>query len=111
MPARATAAKIERTITLAKLANKLSYNKFVIVPKILDDLRNMRDNAKELENVFEAFYGAMMLDFQEQFGYGKSMEYLYSWLKNIYEKYLNIPDIINTNNNFKDSLNKYFHKN
>lgn len=105
-----TRSKLEKTITLSILALKLGYKEFMIVPRILEDTRNIREVSKELENVFEAFYGAMMMDFTEQFGYGKAMELLYLWLKNIYEKYLDIPEIVNKNNNFKDLLNKYYHK-
>jgi len=85
---------------LAKLSKYLNFNEFIIISKHIDEKCNGRENKNILEDVFEAFVGAIYLDN----GYEKTEEFLIS----VIEKYVDFTDILMTDTNYKDQLCRYF---
>lgn len=67
--------------------------------------KNTRNNVKKLGNLFEAFMGAMFLDFNK-IGPGSGFHLCQTWLVNLFETPGLIPwhRIIETNENYKNQL-------
>lgn len=85
---------------LAKLSKSLNFNEFIVISKHIDDNCNGRENKHILEDVFEAFVGAIYLDN----GYEKTKDFLIS----VIENYVDFTDILMTDTNYKDQLCRYF---
>ena len=68
---------------------------------------NGRKNARILEDCFEAFIGALMMDFGfEQDGYKLCSQFII----NIIEKSVDITELIIHDDNFKDQLMRFYQK-
>jgi len=89
--------------SLAVLSNKLGLHKFIIISKHIEDNCDGRNNINILEDVFEAFIGAIFLD--------NNYEIVKKILLNIIEKYIDFTDIIIKNNNYKEQIIKYLQHN
>ena len=89
---------------LANLAQKLQLNKYIIISKHIDENCNGRNNINILEDVFEAFLGAMYLDTQDY-------QIVTTFIINCIEKYIDIVDLIMKDNNYKDQILRYFQHN
>lgn len=93
--------KVENRKSLANFARKLGIGKFMLISKQDDDAGN-RNSDKFLEDMFEAFIGALSLDngdlICEQFLF-KLLETEIDWSELLY---------IDTN--FKDKLQRFFHQ-
>lgn len=89
---------------LGFLSAKLGFPKFAILSKQVEDVQG-RDNYKIMEDVFEAFIGAIYTDLNEttQNGY----QIAERWIIAIFEKYLDFAELIQIRNNFKDMLVQY----
>lgn len=57
--------KIVNGESLAKLAKEIGLSKFLIISKNVEDKTSGRDNMRILEDTFESFFGAILLDFNE----------------------------------------------
>ena len=77
--------------SLAVLSKKIGLNKFIVISKHIEDSCDGRNNLNILEDVFEAFIGAIFLD--------NNYETIKEILLNIIEKYIDFTDIIIFNNN------------
>lgn len=104
---------------LGFLSNKVGFNKYVLLSKQVEDVQG-RNNYKIMEDVFEAFIGAIFIDFNENgeevsFSHnltnkgfiplsGSGYHIAEQWIINIFEKYLDFAELINKKNNFKDML-------
>jgi len=114
--------KIVNGKMLGFLADKVGLPKFAILSKQIEDIGG-RKNYKIMEDIFEAFIGAIAMDFQ---GDGDQMEPPVSFRKNniefmtgagyhvaelwiitIIEKYLDFAELIHTRTNYKDMLVRY----
>tara|TARA_Y100000590_G_scaffold347413_1_gene397980 strand:+ start:1551 stop:2360 length:810 start_codon:yes stop_codon:yes gene_type:complete len=89
---------------LANLSNKLELNKFMIISKHIEDNCSGRENQHILEDIYEAFIGALYLD-------SKDYSLIEKFIIQSIEKYIDISDIILNDNNFKDQLLRYFQHN
>ena len=89
---------------LAFLSNKLGFDKFMIISKHIEDNCSGRQNQHILEDIYEAFLGALYLD-------SKDYSLINEFIINSIEKYVDISDIILNDNNFKDQLLRYFQHN
>ena len=101
---------------LGILARKLGFGELIIISRHIEDKCNGRTNPNILEDSFEAFIGAMYLDFNEVDNYnlldnfytGIGFQVCEKFLINVYEDLVNFTDLIMTNTNYKEQLGKYF---
>jgi ribonuclease-3 len=97
--------KIEQCDMLHKIGKILGFEKFLLLSlqeenKNILDINSGRFKKKHIEDCFEAFIGAMMIDL----GY----RYAERFVKSIIENTLDFAELISQNSNFKDSLQKFF---
>jgi len=104
---------------LGSLAEKIGFNKFAIISKQVEDA-NGRINYKIMEDIFEAFIGALYIDFQTTkdnvvlpehlpvptlSGAGYFIAEL--WIISIIENHIDFSDLILQKTNYKDMLVNY----
>lgn len=99
--------KLVRGTCLAILSKKLKFDRYILVSRqyqgepISDDV---------MEDVLEAFIGAMVLDLEKTMGYGAAVETVRAFVINLMERYLDVALIARRNDNYKDILLRYYHK-
>lgn len=111
--------KIVNGKMLGFLANKVGFEKFLIISKQIEESGG-RNNYKSLEDVFEAFIGALCIDFQTENDFmtppkhikidplsGAGYYVAEVWVISIIEKYIDFAELINIKTNYKDMLSKY----
>jgi len=104
---------------LGYLAGKIGFSKYIIISKQIEESGG-RDNYKIMEDVFEAFIGAIAMDFQNDEDHismpasinlvpltGAGYYIAEKWIITIIEKYIDFAELINIKTNFKDMLTKY----
>jgi len=104
---------------LGFLAEKIGFNKFAIISKQVEEA-NGRNNYKIMEDIFEAFIGALYVDFQTIDDIvtlpakiklepltGAGYFIAEQWIIYIIENYLDISDLILQKTNYKDMLISY----
>jgi ribonuclease-3 len=89
---------------LCYLATRLGLNKHLIISKHIEENCSGRENQHILEDVLEAFIGALYLDTQD---YTVIQEFVF----NLIEEFLDLPEIILKDTNFKDQILRYFQHN
>ena len=85
---------------LSVLSRELGFSKYVIISKHIDENCDGRENKNILEDVLEAFIGALFLDK----GYQKTEEFVI----NLIENHCDFTEIILKDNNYKDQISRYF---
>lgn len=107
--------KIVNGKMLGFLSDKIGFSKYAIISKQIEDA-NGRTNYKIMEDIFEAFIGALYLDFDENSLYEKNKNvpidcYGFNvskrWIIYIIENYIDFSELIRIKNNFKDILSSY----
>lgn len=101
---------------MASLSKKLGFAEFVIISRHIEDKCNGRYSISILEDVFEAFIGAMFLDFNEIDNYnlldnfycGIGYQVCEKFIIHMIEDLVDFSELIMINTNYKDQLNKYF---
>lgn len=103
---------------LGFLSEKIGFPKFAIISKQVEEA-NGRNNYKIMEDIFEAFIGAMYLDFQtaedtvklphslEVPLAGSGYYIIQKWIIYIIENYLDFSELIVSRTNYKDILVSY----
>jgi len=86
---------------LGYLSDKIGFPKYAIISKQVEDA-NGRNNYKIMEDIFEAFIGALFLDFEQE-GYNVAK----TWIIYIIENYIDLAEIILSRSNYKDILVSY----
>jgi dsRNA-specific ribonuclease len=102
--------KIERCCMLHKIGVTLGFRKFLLLSlqvenqTILDRDRG-RGTPSYFEDAFEAFLGAISIEFGE-------LGYIYAdrFVRNVIENIIDFAEIISKNQNFKDSLQRWTQK-
>jgi dsRNA-specific ribonuclease len=100
--------KIEKCSMLHKMALSLGFKEYLLLSlqvenqTILDTFRG-RNTPSYYEDAFESFLGAIMEDFDE-----KGYIYAERFVVNVIEHVVDFAELISTNDNFKDSLQRYF---
>lgn len=89
---------------LAFLSNKLNFNPYLIISKHIEDNCDGRNNVNILEDVFEAFLGAIYLD-------TNNLEIVKRFVIFVIEKYIDFSDLIEIDTNYKDQILKYIQRN
>lgn len=96
-----TRSKLVNGEMLARLAESISIGKHVIISQQIE-INGGRNNKKILEDTFEAFIGAIVIDFGDE-GFKKASD----WIIHIMEEYVDFSDLMMQRNNYKDELVKY----
>jgi ribonuclease-3 len=89
---------------LCYLATQLDMNKHIIISKHIEEHCSGRNNQHILEDVLEAFIGALYLDCQDY-------KVIQTFVFNLIECHLDLPEIILNDTNFKDQILRYFQHN
>src|SRR3989338_352787 len=105
--------KLVRDTTCAELCRILGLQRFIVLSQYLDQVQNSRENEKFQEDVFEAFLGAMYVDFGGlNLGQsGRAIDLCHNFIIRLYETHINFPALIHHDDNFKDQLLRYFQRN
>ena len=102
-------SKIVKTETLSKLSASIQFHNYMIISKHVEKICQGRSNERILEDCFEAFIGAIMVD-QGKTNPGNAMNIIYNFMSNIIQDNLDLTELIIHDDNFKDQLMRYFHK-
>jgi ribonuclease III len=91
---------------LGYLSDKIGFPKFVLLSKQVEDVQG-RNNYKIMEDVFEAFIGAIYVDNEDDTA--KAYGIAEIWITTIFEKYLDFAELIQSKTNYKDMLSTYMY--
>lgn len=104
---------------LGYLAEKIGFNKYAIISKQVEEA-NGRKNYKIMEDIFEAFIGAIYIDFQTNEDRVKLPDKIKlepltgagyfiaeQWIIHIIENYIDFTELILQKSNYKDMLVNY----
>jgi len=105
---------------LAYFSKELGFSEYILMSRHIEDKCNGRSSTNILEDVFEAFIGALFLDFNNievedsnkvytDFYSGVGFQICERFIINLIEEKVNFEDLINNDTNYKDQLNKYYH--
>jgi|UniRef100_A0A6C0J969 ribonuclease III len=108
--------KIVNGEMLGSLAERLELAPHLVISRHVEDRCNGRTNFRILEDVFEAFIGALYLDFNEKevkhpkmdFYSGLGFQVCQVFIISIIEELIDFSDLILNDYNFKDQLLRYF---
>jgi len=105
--------KIVNGKMLGYLSDKIGLPKFAIISKQVEESGG-RKNYKIMEDIFEAFIGALFIDFQSETENvnninlvsksGEGYFIVETWLIHIIENYIDFCELIRIKNNYKDML-------
>lgn len=101
---------------LAFLSDKLNFGEFVIISRHIEDKCDGRNSIHILEDIFEAFIGAMFLDFNEIDNYnlldnfysGIGFQICEKFITHVIEEHVDFSELIIKNTNYKEQLSRYF---
>tara|TARA_B110001450_G_scaffold102609_1_gene97138 strand:+ start:162 stop:1211 length:1050 start_codon:yes stop_codon:yes gene_type:complete len=101
--------------TIGRMAYEMGLNKHYVLSKNAED-KKTRTNLKKLGCLFEAFLGALFLDFNKisihddekwfdnVFVTGPGFQIAQIFIENVFEKHINWLELINNNDNYKNQL-------
>lgn len=100
--------KIEKCSMLHKFGVTLGFKKFLLLSLQVEnqtilDIDRGRNTPSYYEDAFEAFIGSILIEFGE-----KGYIYAERFVRSIIENVIDFAEIISKNDNFKDSLQRYF---
>ena len=87
---------------LGKLSQIIGLDKFYIISRHNEDNCKGRSNTSKLSDIFEAFLGALWLDSKKNF------QIVSTFVIAVIETYIDIPEILRNNKNFKEQLQKAY---
>lgn len=100
--------KIEKCSMLHKIGVTLGFKRYLLLSLQVEnqtilDMDRGRNTPSYYEDAFEAFVGSILLDFGER-------GYLYAdrFVTNVIENIIDFAELVSKNDNFKDSLQRYF---
>ena len=88
--------------SLANLGTKLGFKEYMLISPHVER-NDGRNNPRFLEDIFESFVGGLYKDQKSNIDIARN------FVLGVYSEFINIDDLININDNFKDSLLRYFH--
>lgn len=100
-------SRMVRTQSLAKCSRYLGLDRHIIMSRDVENLYNGRINNRILEDVFEAWVGALFLAFGQENGYNLCQTFLY----NVFDATMDLVEMIYDNTNYKDRLMQFYQKN
>lgn len=110
---------ITKTDGLYMLAQELEFSKYILLSNESETLQirvdkkeelvKGRENPEFLENCFEAFVGALFLDYKYKYNPGEAYTVCRNFIIDLFETYLDFSELILRNDNYKNILQHYFH--
>ena len=94
--------KIEKGESLAKLSLLIGLNKYAIISRILEEKGYRERNVAVLEDIFEAFIGALYCE--------SNFDICKTFFVNLIETEIDIAELLYHNDNYKNTLLQYYHK-
>lgn len=104
-------SKLVKTKNLSFLAKKLGLSPYLLISYHVEFGCQGRTNPRILENTFESFIGSMFIDFAKKVNPAYGYEVVRRFIITIIEKYVDMVDLVITDENSKDQLMWYFQKN
>jgi dsRNA-specific ribonuclease len=104
-------SKLVKTKNLSFLAKKLGLSSYLLISYHVEFGCQGRTNPRILENTFESFIGSMFVDFSKKVNTAYGYEVVRRFIITIIEKYVDMVDLVITDENSKDQLMWYFQKN
>jgi dsRNA-specific ribonuclease len=99
--------------SIGRIAYEMGLNKWYIISKHAEE-KKTRTNLKKLGCLFEAFLGAIFLDFNKKnvdddnfrdiFSIGPGFQYCLTFVEKVFEKHVNWTELIIQNDNYKNLL-------
>ena len=89
---------------LGYLAGQLGFARWMVISKHIDESCDGRQNIHILEDVYEAFLGAIYLDTND-------MNLVRDFILRSIELHIDVADMISRDNNYKDQILRYFQHN
>lgn len=97
--------KLVNGVMLANLSEQLGLGKYIILSHQIEN-NNGRKNKNILEDTFEAFIGAIFLDFKDEHNLQSGFDIAKQWVIAVIEEYVDFMELMKTNINYKDKLVK-----
>lgn len=88
--------KIVNGKMLGYLSDRVGFTRFALISKQIEEM-NGRSNYKIMEDIFEAFIGALYIDSYD-------IDIVEKWIISIIETHIDMVDLIMKNTNYKDML-------
>ena len=104
-------SKLVKTKNLSFLAKKIGLSPYLLISYHVEFGCQGRTNPRILENTFESFIGSMFVDFAKKVNPAYGYEIVRRFTITIIEKYVDMVDLVITDENSKDQLMWYFQKN
>lgn len=103
--------KLEKTSMLHKFAERLNFRQFILISSQVEKsgilgMWRGRNVLRNCENAFESFIGSITLDNGED-----GFRYADRFVRNIIENEIDFSELIFSNDNFKDSLQRFYQSN
>jgi len=93
--------KIENGDTLSQFAKSINLNEYIIISRYVEKNGGRDNNAKILEDAFEAFIGALYVET----GFDKCKKFIIKLI----EREVDMAQLLHNETNFKEKLLQYFH--
>lgn len=107
-------ARLVSKNALSSFARMLNFKPYLVISKQIEENRG-RENINILEDTFEAFVGAMLLDFDKQYRRKKvdkcGYEICKQFILYILENEIDIERLVLQDTNYKEQLMKYYQQN
>lgn len=91
--------KIVNGKMLGYLSDRVGFTRFALISKQIEEM-NGRSNYKIMEDIFEAFIGALYID-------SNDINIVENWIISVIETHVDMVDLIMKNTNYKDMLLSY----
>ena len=95
--------KIEKGETLNKFSRKLGFHEYAIISRNIEISGGRNNNVNIMEDIFEAFIGALKLE--------TNFETCQKFIVNLIDNEVDFADLINNDDNYKELLMQYYHRN
>lgn len=95
-------SRLVKKESLSYLGDKLGFKNLLLLSSHVERISG-RNNPRFLEDIFESFIGILYKDQHSNLNICKI------FLLGVYDEFIDLNEIINNNDNYKDSLLRYFH--
>lgn len=95
-------SRLVKKESLSYLGEQLGFKELLLLSSHVERIDG-RNNPRFLEDIFESFMGILYKDQKSNLNICKK------FLLGVYSTHININDLINVNDNYKDSILRYFH--